>query len=319
MHGILSSSADWVLTGPEKGLGYILADHGYDVWIGNLRGNTYSRNHKSLDPQELDFWKFSWDQMGEFDLPALIEYVTSQSVQDEIFYIGHSMGTTSFMVMANKHPQLQEKIKHASLLAPVAYINHLKSPLKYVAPYTDGFEQFFDKVEHGEFGPDTKLKDWVLDIICDDISPYICSNMMFLLFGFDQAQMNMTLIDKIDHHSPAGTSVRAMAHYFQIANGTVFKGYDFGSAEANRAAYNGSDTPPVYTLDKVTAPVSAYYGNNDWLVVPEDAQRAISEYPNLVSSYEVPYKAFNHIDFVSAIDVDSLLYPEVLQQMSKYL
>ena len=51
--------------------------------------------------------------MGEFDLPALIEYVTSQSVQDEIFYIGHSMGTTSFMVMANKHPQLQEKIKHA--------------------------------------------------------------------------------------------------------------------------------------------------------------------------------------------------------------
>ena len=31
------------------------------------------------------------------------------------------------------------------------------------------FQQFFDKVEHGEFGPDTKLKDWVLDIICDDI------------------------------------------------------------------------------------------------------------------------------------------------------
>ena len=49
----------------------------------------------------------------------------------------------------------------------------------------------------------------------------------------------------------------------------MFKGYDFGSADANRAAYNGSDTPPVYTLDKVTAPVSAYYGNNDWLVVPE--------------------------------------------------
>ena len=62
--------------------------------------------------------------MGEFDLPALIEYVTSQSVQDEIFYIGHSMGTTSFMVMANKHPQLQEKIKHARCKYESFWDNH---------------------------------------------------------------------------------------------------------------------------------------------------------------------------------------------------
>ena len=94
-------------------------------------------------------------------------------------------------------------------------------------------------MEHGEFGPDTKFKDWMVDLLCHDISPYICSNMMFLLFGFDQAQMNMTLIDKINHHSPSGTSVknmcsmsrrcllvtivfciflqvRSMAHYFQV-------------------------------------------------------------------------------------------------------
>ena len=136
-HGLLCSSADWVMGHSENSLGFILADAGYDVWLGNYRGNTYSRGHCSLQPKERAFWEFSWDQMGKFDIPAMIDKALDVSGQDKLYYIGHSMGTTGFMVMANDRPEYQDKVILANFLAPVAFVDHMKSPIKYIAPYAN--------------------------------------------------------------------------------------------------------------------------------------------------------------------------------------
>ena len=78
--------------------------------------------------------------MGYYDLPAMLNKALETTGQEKLFYVGHSMGTTAFMVMAEVHPEMNDKVELAHFLAPVAYADHAETPITYLAPYVDQLE-----------------------------------------------------------------------------------------------------------------------------------------------------------------------------------
>ena len=140
-HGLLDSSFTWISNYADESLGYILADAGFDVWFGNNRGNRYGRNHTTLNPNDGTnaFWDFSWDEMALQDVPAMVNYVTSYTSRSTVAWVGHSEGTIQMFAAASEvsNPYVQNAISKINLfiaLAPVAYVNNVKSPpLKILA------------------------------------------------------------------------------------------------------------------------------------------------------------------------------------------
>ncbi|CAH0746627.1 unnamed protein product [Diatraea saccharalis] len=125
VHGLLGSSGDFVIMGPRNSLSYILADAGYDVWLGNLRGNMYT-THQNLTRNDPAFWDYSFHEHGKYDAPAMIDKVLNVTGLSKIFYIGYSMGTTTFFTMMSQKPEYNDKLIAFVALAPAVYIDNMK-------------------------------------------------------------------------------------------------------------------------------------------------------------------------------------------------
>ncbi|XP_033306103.1 lipase 1-like [Bombus bifarius] len=314
-HGLLGSSADWVVSGKGKSLAYLLADRDYDVWFGNFRGNTYSRAHVSLSHKDLKFWDFSWHESGIYDLPAMITYIVKLKENFLRAYIGFSMGTTCFYVMASERPQIARLLQSTYSLAPVVFMKHVKSPLRYIAPLAYD-KIIFSLLGEGELLPQNKVLKFLSKYLCtfESWEEKICANSLFVLTGFDKAQFNYTLLPVILNHAPAGTSSKTVVHYGQGIESGEFKQYDYG-AKRNMEIYKSTE-PPKYNISKITMPITLFCGDNDWLSSPVDVMRLSNELPRKPIIYKVPFAKFNHIDFLWATDVVELVYKKLLDMLS---
>jgi len=319
-HGLIASSSDWVIAGPDHGgLAFVLWNAGYDVWLGNFRGNTYSRSHCTLNPDQDEFWQFTWDEIAKFDLPAELNYVLDKTGVDKLFYVGHSMGSTTFMVMNSLDATWADKVELATFFAPIAHVEHMLSPIRFVAPFAGMIDWIAEHMGLGEFMPSNWIMNILADLACSEGSWFegACENLLFIICGFDEAQTNSTMMETILNHTPAGTSTFTVLQYAQGVNSKKFMGFDWGNDEDN-ILHHGTKDPPQYDLTAVNARVALYWSDGDWLAQPEDLLKLFSQLPNIYKNYQVPFCGWNHLDYLWGIEVNKYVnYPflEMIEHM----
>uniref|UniRef100_A0A182PJJ9 Lipase n=1 Tax=Anopheles epiroticus TaxID=199890 RepID=A0A182PJJ9_9DIPT len=315
IHGLLSSSVDWTVQGPERSFSFLASDAGYDVWLGNVRGNTFSKEHTKLDTKSREYWRFSFHEIGLYDLPAMVDYIRANTSSEVLHYVSHSQGGAVFLIMASLRPAYNRKFASVHLMAPAALIHHGTSPVFYSTSRLDELETLAKVTQTYEFaGRGSNSPINLLDLahrmglIPTDL---LLTNVWF--FAGHHDSINRSIVGEILANTPAGCSVFQLLHFGHNYVAKSFQQYDYGWTE-NMQRY-GSRVPPEYPLQNVTAPVTLYYSAGDNFVPAEDVEELADSLPNVVHKHKIGVRKWNHVDYLFDMTVHRL-YRTIVASMT---
>lgn len=313
-HGLECSSTNWIINLPSESAGFIFADAGFDVWLGNFRGNTYSKHNVNVSNKDKKFWEFSWDEMAAIDLPYMIDYTLNYTGAEKLYYMGHSEGTMTAFAAFSSNPTIAKKIIKYFALAPVAAVKNIGGALKVIAPWTKTIEIFPGLVGINEFFPNNWLMDILAKYVCgfEITDKLLCGNIIFLIAGCNSKQLNMTRVPVYVSHTPAGTSTQNVVHFGQQVNSGCYCKYDYGKAK-NQQVY-GQKTPPTYDISKMEVPTALFWGDEDVLADPIDVNNVIiPNVKNMIANCEL--KGFNHLDFIWGLRAPLEIYWKIVNHI----
>ena len=240
-HGLLDSSAAWVLNAPDSSLGFVAADAGFDVWLGNSRGNAFSRNHTGLDPATPAFWDWSFDEMAGYDLPAVTAYILRATGAATLAYVGHSQGSTQMFAALGGAGggEMAARLSGAVMLAPAVHMRYVQSlPMVLLAqmqadkvcgrgdaidmrhsapkgacvlapPHTNPPplackpHQLVNLLGASEFLPSEKAAADLFGQVCR-ATPLACASVITAICGFNPDNVNLTRLPEYIQYAPSG-------------------------------------------------------------------------------------------------------------------
>lgn len=329
-HGLLDSSATWVVNSRSKSLGFILADHGYDVWMSNSRGNAFSRNHTGFSPDSKIFWDFTFDDMATFDVPAVVDYVRKHACngQSKVGLIAHSQGTTiSFASLSSI--DLSDDISVFIALAPAVYLNYITSiPLRFLANMHA--DTLVSVLGEKEFLPSQEEMSNLFGEFCR-ATPESCVSILTAICGFNRRNVDTTRLPLYLAYAPSGTSVKNIRHWAQHVRRAgetglfEFKKFDYGEAcetpagsplNCNQREY-GTPIAPAYDLSTIpkTIPIAVFYGVEDKLADPIDVEALLESLPRDSVIFQKYVLGYQHIDFTWAHNADKYVYEDIVHRI----
>ncbi|EAU33115.1 hypothetical protein ATEG_06571 [Aspergillus terreus NIH2624] len=310
-HGLLMCSEVWVcLTEEQRCLPFQLVERGYDVWLGNNRGNKYSKKSVRRSPSTNEFWDFSIDQFAFHDIPDSITYILEVTGQPSLSYVGFSQGTAQAFATLSIHPVLNQKVDVfvalAPAMAPTGLPNHFVDSLMKASP------NFLFLL----FGRRSILSSTTMwqTVLYPPIFVRIIDRSLSILFNWKCA--NISRWQKLAGylHLFSFTSTKSVVHWFQIIRHKNFQFYDDEvhapfSVVASERFYK----PVKYPTKNIKTPIVLLYGGSDSLV---DIDVMLKELPRGTTAKKIP--KYEHLDFLWASDVEKLVFGHVFEALERY-
>ncbi|KAI8048325.1 Alpha/Beta hydrolase protein [Gilbertella persicaria] len=312
-HGFLMSSEVWVSNTEEySNLPFILAREGYDVWLGNSRGNKYSQYHVHLNPNHQPFWNFSINEFAMRDLPDTVDYILAQTGAPNLTYIGFSQGTAQAFAGLSINADLNKKVNLFIALAPATTPKGLRHPL------IDAFVKATPTVIYLMFGRKTPLKVALFwqRIISPPLFVKVIDACVSFLFGWTGRNMTSSQKTVSYQHLYSLTSVKSLVHWFQIIRTGQFQMYD---EMPSRLPYHTVNTvadhvPPRFPTLQIKTPIAIFYGQSDSLV---DFDVLSADLPSPLA-YVKAVQKWEHLDFLWAEGIEKIVYPDILKLLSHF-
>ncbi|XP_070608432.1 lipase member M-like [Erythrolamprus reginae] len=310
--GVVTEGRSWLLNLPSNSLGFVLADAGYDVWLLNNRGTSWSRRHQNLTIDQEEFWNFSFHEMGIYDIPAAINFILNKTKQDSLYYIGHSQGASIGLITFSAFPQLAQKTKLLMCLAPPSTLEDFKGMIKYILQLPYKIKRYLWGSKDFTF-LSNKEKNIIANLCSYPGLNNICIQILFSVTGFNENNINVSRADLFFGIFPDVTSMKTIFHWTQIFESNEFKHFDYGNQ--NKAIYNMTK-PPFYKIEDVTVPTAIWNGGNDFVVNPENINHLIPRLTNLVFHKYIP--RWQHTDFIWGLDIPKQLHKDIFHLMQNY-
>jgi len=300
MHGVLDSSDSWVIHYEDKSHSYSLVNNGYDVWMGNVRGNKHSRKHVRLNPDiDNEFWEFSHHEMGVKDLPAMIDYILLKTKKEKLAYVGHSQGTSIvFLAMATNPKYFKEKLTGVVALGPVTRLTNINSTFLYLVVKSK-LDSILYYLGMREFLPDMGAVNHLISILCDKLK-IICNGVLNMIADANPEDDDQDKFLVLLSHFPSGTSLLDLRHYAQNVRNGKFEPYDYGSSK-NLEKY-GKAYPEEYKLKDIENKVCIFVGEHDRISTIEDNKWLRSQLnPSILLKYR-ELKKMGHLTYFLSKD-----------------
>lgn len=144
-------------------------------------GTEPSRKHIKFDSEgltEKQYWNFSWHHIGVFDLTAMIDHILKETNQKKLTYIGHSQGTTTFLVMTSMLPEYNDKLLDVHLLAPVANLKNTRNQMNAIfARFYTPLKMLFNVLKIHKITMDNEKVTRIFEYACKGFqksTPFTC-------------------------------------------------------------------------------------------------------------------------------------------------